>query len=473
MLLTSYKYGLFLLVAFAVFWGVARFTRRTTPRNLCLLVVSYGFYALWDPRWCLLLAGITASGYFGAHALERIVDPVKRHAAFVLVLATNLGALAAFKYFDFFATSFADLLARFGLRADAVTLGLLLPVGLSYYVFQNLSYVIDVSRRQVTATRDPISYAVALSFFSQLLAGPITRPVALLPQLQESRGFDHRLARDGLRQILWGITKKILIADNLATQVDYVWAHAGSLDGLSVVIATVLYSVQIYCDFSGYADIAIGSAKLFNLRLTRNFDYPYFAPDIQKFWRRWHITLSSWMRDYVYIPLGGNRVAPWRQAFNVIATFAVVGLWHGASLTFVVWGLLHGVYSVVWSRARRDTRRSRRRRRAATAFGVCLTFSLVTFAWVFFRAPDMRAAADFLGRIFVDPYATVDHLRYVPSILAAAGLLGYEVITRHWEHGLAIERAPTPVRWAAYAAVCLSLLVLGNLGSRAGIYVQF
>jgi alginate O-acetyltransferase complex protein AlgI len=483
MLFTSYKYALFVLVAFGIYWAAARLSNGRRLQNLTLLGLSYGFYALWDWRWCLLLSCVTASGFLGAALLARPRSP--RKGILVGVLLLNLGALAAFKYFQFFAGSLQALLGTMGLHTDQVTLSLVLPVGISYYVFQNLSYVIDVYRRAVMPTKELLEYATALSFFPQLLAGPITRPRDLLPQLMRRRDFDDQRARDGLRQILWGLTKKMVIADNIGLQVDHVWSRLGSVDGLTLAISAVLYSIQIYCDFSGYADIAIGTAKLFNLRLSKNFDYPYFSTSVRAFWRRWHITLASWMRDYVYISLGGNRVSPPRQVFNVLVTFLLVGLWHGADWTFVIWGLLHGTYLAVETRLRAATWRSRKPARAPevaiqappaqwrSVIAAVLVFALVTLAWIFFRAPSLSAAVDYFVQGFSEPLGPVDHLRYVPALLLSAALLTYEWFTRRWEYGLAVARLPMPVRWIAYAGLCLVILFAGYFGNREGIYVQF
>jgi len=473
MLFTSYRYAFFVLVAFCVYYLAARVSRGRRVQNLALLALSYLFYAFWDWRWCVLLAAVTTSGYLGALLLgER---QTRRRPVLLAVLIIDLGALGVFKYFGFFTDSFAALLRGFGLHADSVTLSLILPVGLSYYVFQNLSYVIDVYRREMSATRGTLEYAAAMSFFPQLLAGPITRPRDLVPQLLERRGFDDARARDGLRQVLWGLTKKMLIADNIGVQVDYVWANIGRLDGVSLVTAAVLYSVQIYCDFSGYADIAIGTAKLFNLRLSKNFDCPYFSTSVRMFWRRWHITLASWMRDYLYIPLGGSRAGPWRHAFNLVATFLAVGLWHGAAWTFVVWGGLHGAYLVAEGRlrARPSGSRSDRGRPATALLAGIVTFALVTFAWVFFRAPSLGAATDYLVQAVSRPFGAGDFARFVPTLLLSAALLAYEWLTRGWEHGLAISSAPLPARWTAYVGLCMALLIFGYLGTRQGIYVQF
>jgi D-alanyl-lipoteichoic acid acyltransferase DltB (MBOAT superfamily) len=473
MLFTSYQYAVFVVAAFSLYYLAGRVSRGRQLQNLTLLSLSYLFYALWDWRWCALLAGITASGYAGALLMDRM----RTHRGLVLgaVLLVDLGALGAFKYFGFFAESFSELLQSVGLHADWVTLNLVLPIGLSYYVFQNLSFVIDVYRRDLASIGGVVEYAAALSFFPQLLAGPITRPRDLLPQLAERRVFDDARARDGLRQVLWGLTKKMLVADNIGVQVDYVWANVSRLDGVSLVTAAVLYAVQIYCDFSGYADIAIGTAKLFNLRLSKNFEYPYFSVSVRMFWRRWHITLASWMRDYVYIPLGGNRVGAWRHVLNIFVTFLLVGLWHGASWTFVVWGALHGSYLVAESRLRTRGASAARQtwRPAAGVLAGVFVFALVTFAWVFFRAPTLEAATDYIVQAVTTPFGAADYARFVPTLLLSAALLAYEWLTRGWEHGLSISSAPLAARWAAYLGLGMSLLLFGYLGASQGIYVQF
>ena len=473
MLFTSYKYALFVVAAFCLYYLAARFSRGSRTQNFVLLVVSYAFYAVWDLRWCLLLVGITATGFIGALLIER--PGVRPKLVLVAVLIVDLATLGVFKYLDFFAESFSFALQRVGLSADWATLHILLPVGLSYYLFQNISYVMDVYRGDLRATRGVVEYATALSFFPQLLAGPITRPRDLLPQLSERRGYDDARARDGLRQVLWGLTKKMLIADNIGVQVDYVWRDPTQFGGISLAAVAALYSVQIYCDFSGYADIAIGIAKLFNLRLSKNFDYPYFSASVRMFWRRWHITLASWVRDYVYIPLGGSRVGPWRHAFNLLVTFLLVGLWHGADWTFIVWGGLHGMYLVVESRLRSAGShvRSARWERVGAALSGLVVFVLVSFAWVFFRAPSLSAAVEFIGQAFAPPASAQDFQRFVPTLLLSVALLVYEWFTRGWEHGLSIAAAPLAARWGAYLGLCMALLIFGYLGASQAIYVQF
>ena len=537
MLFTSYKFGVLVVVAFAAYWTAGRLSRSRLPQNVVLLFFSYFFYALFDWRWCLLLLGVTVTGLLGGYLLDGWAAPAatggaaggpgpgrapaagaprraRRRAVLSAVIVIDLLVLGLFKYFDFFAKAVASAL---GTSADQVTLRLVLPIGISYYIFQNLSYVIDVYRGDVSgrgawgagqggaaarlgaaagpgAAAGLIDYAVALSFFPQLLAGPITRPRHLLPQLAGRRSFDESLARDGLRQILWGLIKKMVIADNIGVLVDSGWGNIGGLDRSATVLVAVLYSFQIYCDFSGYADIAIGTGKLFGLRLSPNFARPYLSPSVREFWRRWHMTLASWMRDYVYIPLGGSRRGTPRRIINTLVTFLLVGLWHGASLTFVAWGLLHGVYLAVENvidRARRPgaavgqaasggsaagSAASGAGRPAAMLRGLVtglVVFILVTIAWVFFRAPSLGAAIDFFGRAFTAPFFGAPHKLYLPWLAVGVALLVYERLTPSWEHGFAFPRVPRPVRWVIYLGACAVLLLLAQFGGEQGIYVQF
>ena len=482
MLFTSYRFALFAVGAFAAYWIAGRLSRSRHPQNVVLLLVSYGFYALFDWRWCFLLAGVTGTGLLGGRLLSGWAGTRRPRRLVVLccVLAVDLFALGFFKYLDFFGGIVSAVLGR---SADQVTLHLVLPIGISYYIFQNLSYVFDVYRGDISGRAPLLDYGVALSFFPQLLSGPITRPRELLGQLGARRDFDERAARDGLRQILWGLIKKMVIADNIAVLVDAAWKNTHALDGAAVVLVALLYSFQIYCDFSGYADIAIGTAKLFNLRLTRNFDQPYLSTSVRQFWRRWHMTLASWMRDYVYISLGGSRKGALRRDLNTLVTFLLVGLWHGADLTFAVWGLLHGAFLV----AENLIERVRGRTRAAAAAGVVaagawgkgrraaaglLVFALVTFAWVFFRAPSLSAAVAFLARLGA-PLGGAAHLRYLPWVAIGTALLMFEALTPKWEHGFAFPRWWRPARWAVYVVACLVLLFFAKFGGQQGIYVQF
>ena len=537
MLFTTYKFALFVIGAFAVYWTAARLWTSRTPQNLVLLLAGYGFYALFDWRWCFLLAGVTGTGLLGdcllggwARAPEgaaaaggtagseapspgaplpgeatrpgaapsEMAPPgaarrrlTRRRLILATVIIVDLAVLGVFKYFDFFVSTVASAL---GTSADHVTLNLVLPIGVSYYIFQNLSYVIDVYRGDIPGRRSLLDYAVALSFFPQLLSGPITRPRELLPQLALHRGFDEGRARDGLRQILWGLVKKMVVADSIALLVDGAWKNTAGLDRMGVVLVAILYSIQIYCDFSGYADIAIGTAKLFNLRLARNFDHPYLSSSVRQFWRRWHISLAFWMRDYVYIPLGGSRRGALRRHLNTLVTFLLVGLWHGANLTFLVWGLLHGAYLVFENVAARLRAGVRGAARAADGAGAgsreaaaeprppalwrrlaggLVVFVVVTFAWVFFRAPSLSAAVDFLRRILSAPLGSAGDVHYVIWIAVGAALLVFEALTPGWEHGFAFPCWWRPLRWAVYLGACLVIVLFARFGGQQGIYVQF
>jgi alginate O-acetyltransferase complex protein AlgI len=364
-----------------------------------------------------------------------------------------------------------------GFGAGTYTLHILLPLGVSFYTFQMLTYPLDIYRRQMSATRDPITFFAFASFFAQIAAGPIGRARLLLPQYERPRDFDDAQARDGLRQVLWGLTKKVLIADNLAPLVNHAFAAYSTFTSLNLVVAVFFFSMQLYCDFSGYSDLAIGVGKLLAIRLPINFAYPYFSRTIAEFWRRWHVSLSSWFRDYVYIPLGGSRVSRARHVFNVLVTFTLVGLWHGANWTFVVWGFLQGLYYVPLVIGRRKAPQGvvaegRPLPTLREAGAVLLTFALVSFAWVFFRADSLAQAFGYLGRIVTAPIGTLDP-QYVPYLLLCLVLLVVEWVQRGREFALQIGSFPLPLRWVNYTALLLVLLVFGSFGSRHFIYVQF
>lgn len=328
MLFTSIEFFVFLPLVFALYWVLNRHTRR---QNLLVVAASYVFYGWWDWRFLLLIAFTSACSYFSGLLIN---GGRWRKAALWGNIIINLAILGLFKYYDFFAVEFAQL---FGLSSDSVTLNLILPVGISFYTFQALSYSIDIYRGKMEPTRDVVAFFAYVSFFPQLVAGPIERATNLLPQFQRQRQFDYGLAVDGVRQMLWGFFKKVVVADNCAVYVDDIWNNISGESSLNLIMAAVLFSIQIYCDFSGYSDIAIGCAKLFGIRLMRNFKVPYFSRDIAEFWRRWHISLTTWFRDYVYIPLGGSRVSKAKVVRNTFIIFLVSGLWHGANWTFLSW----------------------------------------------------------------------------------------------------------------------------------------
>ncbi len=352
-------------------------------------------------------------------------------------------------------------------------------MGISFYTFQTLSYSIDVYRKQIRVTHDPLAFFAFVSFFPQLVAGPIERAKALLPQFEVDRVFDPDRARDGLRQMLWGFFKKMVVADTMAPHVEAIFGDVGSQDGVTLAFGVFFFALQIYCDFSGYSDIAIGTARLFGFSLMRNFAYPYFSRDIGEFWRRWHISLSSWFRDYVYIPLGGSFCSRQRRIWNLVVTFTVSGFWHGANWTFIVWGALNGLYYIPLMlsdrhKAHTDTPAEGRWLPGPAEFGaMCMTFAMALFAWIFFRARSLDHAFAFIGRMVTEPYAGLDYARYTEPLIIALVPLAWEWGQRTKQHGLDVPEYPVAVRWALYAAVTAGILVCGRFGSQEFIYFQF
>ena len=404
MLFNSIPFLLFLPVVFLLYWFV--FGKSLRWQNIFVIAASYVFYGWWDWRFLGLIVISSAADYLVGLGFAKHDGKVARRWLLTASLVVNLGILGFFKYFDFFVSSFIDAMNKMGLEASAYTLGILLPVGISFYTFQTLSYTIDVYRKRIEPTRDPIAFFAFVSFFPQLVAGPIERAKSLLPQFLKEREFSQTKAVDGLRQIVWGFFKKIVIADTAGIVVDAVFANIKTEPGSMLLLGAVFFGIQIYADFSGYSDIAIGTARLFGFKLMTNFKYPYFARDIGEFWRRWHISLSTWFRDYVYIPLGGNRGGPLRRLRNVFITFVVSGLWHGANWTFVTWGALHALYFLPFFLA--DKHRKYMDTAAMTRIfpslgeicSIFITFTGVTLAWVFFRAADISEALLYFKRMF-------------------------------------------------------------------------
>lgn len=341
MLFNSFEFLIFLPIVFLLYWFVFK---KLKIQNILVVTVSYLFYGWWDWRFLILIAFTTLCSYASGILLERHEGHryIQRWISAANIVL-NLTILCLFKYFNFFSENLAYLFRWFGLELDWVTIDILLPVGISFYTFQALSYTIDVYRHKIKPTHDIISFFAFISFFPQLVAGPIERATDLLPQFEKPRSFDYTAAVDGMRQILWGLFKKIGVADTCAMAVNEIFANYETLNSLNLAWGAFLFSFQIYGDFSGYSDIAIGIAKLFGISLRRNFNYPYFSRDIAEFWRRWHISLTTWFRDYIYIPLGGSRCSKWKSFRNTMIIFLVSGLWHGANWTFICWGTFHAL----------------------------------------------------------------------------------------------------------------------------------
>ena len=396
-------------LAFVVFYPTVLLLYFLLPRRArmpLLLVASYFFYMYYQPSLIFLIVATTLVSWLAAWGIERSSSKAIRCFLLVITLVVCLGTLFFYKYFDFLMGSIAGLITDFGGSASPIVLNLVLPVGISFYTFQTLSYVIDVYRGSVPHEKNFFYYALFVSFFPQLVAGPIERPENLLPQLKEKHTFSRENAVQGAKHMLVGYFKKICVADLLAETVNLVYNAPDNATPIGIVIATAMFAVQIYCDFSGYTDIAIGVSRIMGIRLMQNFDHPYRARTVREFWSRWHISLSSWFKDYLYIPLGGSRCVKWRHMLNLMIVFAVSGLWHGANFTFLVWGVLHGVYQVVGhltktmrQNLRRHLRISEESKLLHGLQTVC-TCALVGFAWIFFRANSMSDAKTLLATLF-------------------------------------------------------------------------
>ncbi|MBQ7220561.1 MAG: MBOAT family protein [Synergistaceae bacterium] len=381
MLFNSWQFAVFFPVVFALYWGMPhRF------RTAVLLIASYWFYMSWNVKYVVLILFTTLVSYSAALMIHRADSQKMKRLILAGTLIACLGVLFVFKYFNFFAGAFADFLNMFALHLHPMTLKLLLPVGISFYTFQTLSYVIDVYRGNVKPEQNFFVYALFVSYFPQLVAGPIERTNNLLPQIKAVHEFNYEQATYGVKLMTWGFFKKLCIADVLAVYVDRVFADVYSYEGFALVLAVGFFTLQIYCDFSGYSDIARGCSKMLGIDLMENFRSPYFSASIREFWSRWHISLSTWFRDYVYIPLGGSRCGKFRHSINLMITFMISGLWHGADWTFVIWGAVHGLGQIV-----ENTFAGRKQEVHGVMRGVrvCLTFLFVMMAWVFFRAQSL------------------------------------------------------------------------------------
>lgn len=475
MLFNSIEYLVFLPVVFCLYWFV--FQKNLRLQNLFLLAVSYFFYGWWDWRFLGLIVLSSFVDYYVGLELSRSKSPKRRKLMLGISLGVNLGILGFFKYFNFFLESLIVSLESLGIEAHASTLQIMLPVGISFYTFQTLSYSIDIYRRKLEPVKDIVGFFSFVSFFPQLVAGPIERAAHLLPQFSKTRKFDFQQASDGLRQILWGLFKKVVIADNLAFHVDYIFSNYESLGASTLVLGAVFFAFQIYGDFSGYSDIAIGTARLFGFDLMKNFANPYFSRDIGEFWRRWHISLSTWFRDYVYIPLGGSRTSKGRQILNSLITFTVSGFWHGANWTFIVWGFLNGLYYVPSILLGREKKRGVAAQETwlpgiKEFLQMLTTFGLVTISWIFFRAKDLSHAWDYLIHLVSPTILDIPQSNRSP-IPYIISLVLIEWIQRKKEHGLEITTFSTATRFAVYTLVFLVILLFGFDDSESFIYFQF
>ncbi|WP_281637408.1 MBOAT family O-acyltransferase [Flavobacterium marginilacus] len=406
MFFNSLAFAVFLPIVFILYWFV--FNKTKSNQNALLIAASYYFYSCWDWRFLFLLVFSTFLDYYTGIRIEKSQTEKSRNFWFWLSILVNLGFLGIFKYYNFFAASFSGLLNSAGVKAGPILLDVILPVGISFYTFHGLSYVIDIYYKRIKAEYNFVDYSLFVSYFPLLVAGPIERATHLLPEIKVKREFDLEKAKEGVCQIIWGLVKKVVIADTCATYANAIFDNYASMNSMSLILGVVYFAFQIYGDFSGYSDMALGMSKLFGLDLLRNFNYPYFSRDIAEFWRRWHISLSSWFRDYLYIPLGGSKGGIWMKIRNTFIIFVVSGFWHGANWTYVFWGFINAVYflPLLLSNSNRNNMDTVQLKfnfdSVKVIISILYTFLLTCIAWVFFRAKTITDAILYLKRIIAD-----------------------------------------------------------------------
>ena len=460
-------------------------------RWILLLAASYYFYMAWRAEYIFLIIISTLVDYYAGLMMEKQVEKSKRKKFLLLSLFSNLGLLFTFKYFNFFSNSLTEVFRYFNIFYDSPTFKLLLPVGISFYTFQTLSYSIDVYRGHKKAEKHLGYFALYVAFFPQLVAGPIERSQRLLPQFFDKHHFDYQRVTDGLKLMMWGFFKKVVIADRLAILVNQVYNNAQNYEGFPLVLATYFFAFQIYCDFSGYSDIAIGAAQVMGFNLMENFRRPYHAKSISEFWKRWHISLSTWFRDYLYIPLGGNRVKKGRWYLNLFLTFLISGLWHGANWTFIIWGAMHGFYliSAIWSKGIVNKAYNfiglRENSKGRKIIDVLWTFHLVLIGWVFFRANSLNDVIYILSNALDFSSMSINNvlfgainlgLKKYDIIIAISSILILELVhfkQRKTKMREFLSGKPIALRWSLYIAIFYSILLLGVFNLTEFIYFQF
>jgi alginate O-acetyltransferase complex protein AlgI len=457
---TEPAFFLFLPFVWFIYWIIP--SKQIGSQNAWLLVSSYFFYGYWDYRLLGLIVLSSALDFIVAQKIELSLQNHIRKRWLMLSIGINLAILAFFKYFNFFLDGFYSLGESIGLPFNPVVWNIILPVGISFYTFQTLSYSIDVYRGKIKASKDPFVFFTYVAFFPQLVAGPIERATRLLPQFNKPRRANAREWADGFRQMLWGFFKKILVADGIAPIVDQIFSNASALPSWQLALGAIFFSIQIYADFSGYSDIALGLSRLFGIKLMQNFRTPYLSRNSIEFWKRWHISLSTWFRDYVYIPLGGNRRGALRTRLNILIIFALSGLWHGANYTFVIWGFLHGLgylFVLFWKKEWNPF--DRLNGKLGQYFSMTITFIWISFAWIFFRSKDLESAWNYLQALMSINHGSSSALS-MPwiALFFALGMFLLESKMRNYRHGLRwLEVQPIYVRWAWYWCIFISLLI--------------
>ena len=478
MLFNSIDFAIFLPIVFILYWFGTN--RNLKLQNLLIVISSYIFYGWWDWRFLSLILFSSLVDYFVGLGLLKQENPIKRKILLWTSILVNLGFLGFFKYYNFFLDNFITAFSFFGSEIKASSLNIILPVGISFYTFQTLSYSIDVYRRKLEPTENFIIFSAFVSFFPQLVAGPIERATHLLPQFYKKRTFDYDKAVDGMRQILWGLFKKIVIADNCAEYANMIFNNSGDYSGSTLVLGALFFTFQIYCDFSGYSDIAIGTSRLFGFDLMRNFNFPYFSRDIAEFWRRWHISLSTWFRDYLYIPLGGSRGSTWIKVRNTFVIFIVSGFWHGANWTFIVWGALNAIYflPLMLTNNNRNNLETVAQHKLYPSLkeisSIFLTFCLTVLAWIFFRADNITHAINYISGIFSPSIFSLPEIFPKAIILLVITFVLIEWLGRDGQYAIAHLGAKwkRPIRYAFYYIIIIAIFWFGGKEQQF-IYFQF
>jgi D-alanyl-lipoteichoic acid acyltransferase DltB (MBOAT superfamily) len=490
MLFNSLDFAIFLPIVFLIYW----FAFKSNPgnQNRFLLLASYFFYGWWDWRFLLLLIFISLFNYFVGIRIDTNEIGKRRKLWLVTGLFVNIGVLIAFKYYNFFIDSFLGLISLAGYELQGTTIKIILPLGISFYIFLSLSYLLDIYKKNLIADRNIVRVLLSLGFFPIILAGPIQRPSSLLPQIANKREFNYDQAVDGLRQILWGLFMKIGVADNIAPHVDDIFSHFSDYSGSTLFLGSIFYSIQIYADFAGYSNIAIGTAKLFGFTLMRNFAYPYFSRDISEFWKKWHISLTSWFRDYLFLPIsfavsgtlkhdkvGFIKTDLFIYIIASLITWFLTGLWHGANYTFIAWGMIHGFFLIIYQWQKKPRKRLFKQtgmnNNSLLVIFVesFITLLIVVISWVVFRSDTIQQSVGYIKGIFSPSLFSLPQVLPKTVILISAVFLLVEYVQRKKQHGLQLEKIKSGfLKWGIYLGLVLIILLFGG-GSQKFIYFQF
>lgn len=487
MLFNSLDFAIFLPIVFVLYWVLSKNIRL---RNLFILAASYYFYGCWNWKFLSLIIISSIVDYYIGQSLYKEESQKKRKLLLYVSLLVNLGFLVYFKYFNFFIESFVDAFSLFGSKLEISTLNIILPVGISFYTFQTLSYTVDIYKKKFEPTNDIVAFFAFVAFFPQLVAGPIERASHLLPQFFKKHEFNYAQVKSGLLLILWGLFKKMVVADRLAVVVNETFNNVDSYMGVEFMIGTLFFAFQIYCDFSGYSDIAIGISRTMGFDLMKNFERPYFSKSITEFWRRWHISLSTWFRDYVYIPLGGSRKGKYRTYFNLFMVFFISGIWHGAAMTFVIWGAIHGII-IVLEKATSKQRKSvfakinlTKENVVGKLFFIGITFTIVCFAWIFFRANSAKDSWAIVAKILSFQKSDIaiasdlgmNAIEFYASFVFIIFMLSFEWFHAKYNLAKQLARQHIAARWTLYVVAAVTIIIFGVYGSfkeSEFIYFQF